>query len=123
MSTQTPEKPASVVAFAPKKLRPDATMVADDAGHGIIALLHEAADVAKEDCARAMDLAHKLSFRLRAAEEKARELHFRDRAERAEDWLERIHDEVEQTFFQKKEHAISGATSMSRLATYSYDRP
>ena len=43
-----------------------------------------------------------------AAEERARELeaeasHFRDRAARAEDWLLRIHNEVEQTFFQDKE--------------------
>jgi hypothetical protein len=55
-----------------------------------------------------MDLAHKLSFQLRAVEERARELeaeanHFRDRAARAEAWLLRIHNEVEQTFFQKKE--------------------
>jgi hypothetical protein len=112
MSVQTPERPASVVAFAPKKGRPDTTMVADDAGHGIIALLTKAADMAKEDCARAMDLAHKLSFALRAAEEKAREveerareveeqaINFRDRAARAEDWLAHIHSHVEKTFFR-----------------------
>jgi hypothetical protein len=29
--------------------------------------------------------------------------HFRDRAARAEAWLLRIHNEVEQTFFQKKD--------------------
>jgi hypothetical protein len=109
MSVQN-ERPASVVAFAPnpKKGRPDTTVLADDAGDGIIALLHKAADMAKEDCARAMDLAHKLSFQLRDAEERARELeaqatHFRERAARAEDWLLRIHNEVEQTFFSEKE--------------------
>jgi len=64
--------------------------------------------MAKEDCSRAMDLAHKLSFQLRASEERVRELeaeaaHFRDRATRAEAWLLRIHNEVEQTFFAKKE--------------------
>src|SRR3954468_12966519 len=63
---------------------------------------------AKEDCARAMDLAHKISFQLRASEERGRELeaevaHFRDRATRAEAWLLRIHNEVEQTFFSKQE--------------------
>ena len=108
MSVQTPERPASVVAFAPKNGRPNATTVADDAGRGIVALLQKAADMAKEECARAMDLAHKLSFELRAAEERARKveeqaIHFRDRAERAEDWLVHIHREVEQTFFQNKE--------------------
>jgi hypothetical protein len=83
-------------------------MVVDDSGRSIMALLQRAADMAKDDCARAMDLAHKLSFQLRAAEERARELeaeasHFRDRATRAEAWLLRIHSEVEQTFFQSKE--------------------
>src|SRR2546423_10454903 len=107
MSVQS-QTPASVVAFAPKKGRPDITILADDAGDSIVAMLHKAADMAKEDCARAMDLAHKLSFQLRDAEERARELeaqatHFRERAAHAEDWLVNIHNEVEQTFFQKKD--------------------
>src|ERR1700730_11467992 len=38
MSVQGPERRA-VVAFAPKKDRPDATVVADDAGHAILTLL------------------------------------------------------------------------------------
>jgi hypothetical protein len=64
--------------------------------------------MAKDDCARAVDLTHKLSFQLRAAEAKERELeaeaaHFRDRATRAEAWLLRIHNEIEHTFFQKKD--------------------
>lgn len=42
--------------------------MADDSGRTILAMLQKAADMAKEDCARAMDLAHKLSFQLRAAE-------------------------------------------------------
>jgi pyruvate/2-oxoglutarate dehydrogenase complex dihydrolipoamide dehydrogenase (E3) component len=70
---------------------------------------------AKHDCARAMDLAHKLTFQLRAAEERVQELeveaaHFRERATRAEDWLQHIHREVEQTFFQKKESGGSRQT-------------
>jgi hypothetical protein len=93
MRVQTGEPPASVIAFAPKKGPPDATM---------------ASDVAKADCQRAMDLAHRLSSELRAAEEKAREFeadanYFRDRATRAEEWLVRIHTEVQQTFFQNKD--------------------
>ena len=92
----------SVVAFAPKKAQPDA---ADEAGHRIIALVQEAADVAKQGCERAMDLAHKLSSQLQAAEARTRELeaevsHFRGRAERAEDWLANIHSHVEKTFFR-----------------------
>ena len=105
MSVQTLERSDSVVAFAPKKGHQDAAMLADDAGHSIIALLQKAADLAKQDCERAMDLAHKLSSQLRAAEERAREfeaqaMHFRDRAARAEDWLAHIHNQVEKTFFR-----------------------
>jgi hypothetical protein len=55
-----------------------------------------------------MDLAHKLSSQLQVAEERASELeaeaaHFRNRAVRAEEWLQHIHSEVEQAFFQKKD--------------------
>ena len=108
MNSYAPDKPATIVPFAPTpKAQPDANVVADDSGRSIIALLQKAAEMAKEDCARAMDLAHKLSFQLRAAEERVKDLeaeagHFRDRAARAEAWLLRIHNEVEQTFFQKK---------------------
>ena len=105
MSVQTLERSDSVVAFAPKKGHQDAAMLADDAGHRIIAMLQKAADTAKQDCQRAMDLAHKLSSQLRAAEDRARELeaeaiHFRGRADRAEDWLAHIHSHVEKTFFR-----------------------
>jgi hypothetical protein len=108
MRVQTGETPASVVAFAPKKGSPNATMVADDAGHGIVALVQKAADLAQADCERAMNVAHRLSSELWAAEERAREFeaeanYFRDRAAHAEEWLLRIHTEVEQTFFQKRE--------------------
>jgi hypothetical protein len=109
MSAQAPDKPNTIIPFAPTpKGQPEAHVVADDSGRSILALLQKAADMSKEDCARAMDLAHKLSFQLRAAEERVRELeaetaHYRDRTARAEAWLLRIHNEVEQTFFQRKE--------------------
>jgi hypothetical protein len=108
MRVQTDKTSASVIALAPKKGPSDATMVADDAGRGIVALLQTAADLAKEDCNRAMDLAHRLSSELRAAEERAREFeaeanYFRERAAHAEEWLLRIHGEVQQMFFQKNE--------------------
>jgi hypothetical protein len=111
MSGYVPDKSNTIIPFAPtsKPQPPEANVVADDSGRTIISLLQKAAEMAKDDCARAMDLAHKLSFQLRAAEERARTAeaeaaHFRDRASRAEAWLLRIHNEVEQTFFhQKKE--------------------
>ncbi len=107
MSAYAPDKAGTIVPFAPtSKAQPE--VVADESGRMIVALLQKAADMAKEDCARAMDLAHKLSFQLRASEERLREVeaeaaHFRERAARAEAWLVRIYNEIEQTFFQKKE--------------------
>ena len=109
MRVQAEETSTSVIAFGPKKApTDDATMVADDAGRGIVALVQKAADLAKADCNRAMDLAHRLSSELRAAEERAREFeaqanYFRDRAAHAEEWLVRIRREVQETFFEAKE--------------------
>jgi hypothetical protein len=105
MPAQTSETRASVVAFAPKKGRPDSTMMTDDAGQHVIALVQKASDMAKADCQRAMDLANRVSSELRAAEERARAFeeeanYFRDRAARAEQWLARIESEVQQAFFQ-----------------------
>ena len=101
------DEAASVVAFAPKKAPPDATMVADDAGEHIVALVQQASNRAKEDCQRAMDLAHRVSSELRAAEDRARAFeeeasYFRDRAARAEEWLVRIESELQRAFFQNK---------------------
>jgi len=104
-----PDKAGTIVPFAPApKGQQDTDSIADDSGRTIVALLQKAADMANEDCKRAMDLAHKLSFQLRASEERVREAeaeaaHFRDRAARAEAWLVRIHNEVEQMFFPKRE--------------------
>jgi hypothetical protein len=101
------EQPASVGEYAPKRTAHDKGMPADDVANDILALLHKAAETAKDDCTRAMDLAHKLSTQLRSAEERAREFeaeanHFRERAATAENWLVVIHNGVQQTFFQKQ---------------------
>jgi hypothetical protein len=109
MSTNASDKTAEIVPFAPiPEGQSNANIVADDSGRAIVALLQKAAEMAKEDCARAFDLAHKLSSQLRAAEESARELeaeaaHFCNRAARAEEWLQHIHNEIEQALFQKKD--------------------
>src|SRR6476620_74727 len=106
MSVEEADTP-TVVPFAPNKRSQNISDV-DQSGHRIVALLEKAADKTKADCSRAMDLAHKLTLQLRATEDRVRDLeteaaHYRDRAVRAEDWLQHIHNEVEQTFFQKEE--------------------
>jgi len=109
MSANASNKTATIVSFAPiLDGQSDANIVADDSGRAIVALLQKAAEMGEGDCARAMDLAHKLSSQIQVAEERASELeaeaaHFRNRALRAEEWLQHIHNEVEQAFFQKKD--------------------
>jgi hypothetical protein len=98
----------TVIPFAGNKGQGNTNVAADDSGRSIIAMVQKAAAQAKEDCGRAMDLAHRLSSQLQAAEVRTRELeaevnHFRERAARAENWLTYIHSEVEQTFFSENE--------------------
>ena len=72
----------------------------------MIALLQEAVDVTKQNCERAMDIAHKLSLQLRAAEDRVAQLegeirHYQERAAHAEKWMYRIHQEIEDRFFKE----------------------
>jgi hypothetical protein len=109
MSVQPTDRPATIVPFAhTPKGNPDANIIADDSGRAILAMLKKAAEQANEDCARAMNLAHKLTFQVRDLEERFRQLEleaaqFRDRATHAEAWLLRIQNDIEDTFFQSKE--------------------
>ena len=77
----------------------------DRSGHAVLALLQEAVGVAKQNCERAMEIAHKLSLQLRAAEDRVAQLegeiqHYQERAARAEKWMHRIHAEIEDRFFK-----------------------
>ena len=79
----------------------------------MIALLQEAVDVAKQNSERAMDIAHKLSLQLRAAEDRVAQLDgeirfYQDRAARAEKWMYRIHAEIEDRFFKESASAPNG---------------
>ncbi len=79
----------------------------DDAGQAIVTQIRTAADLAKEDCDRAMSLAHKLSMELRAAEDRTQQMareveHWRERAARAEQWLLTIQQEIEETLLARR---------------------
>jgi len=86
----------------------------DRTGQAIVSLLQEPAETANSNCDRAMNLAHKLSMELQAAEERIRELElemrrYQDRAQRAEQWLVRIRNDIEQKFFEKAPPAAEQA--------------
>jgi hypothetical protein len=99
----------AVVPFAPKvNARSEAGDPLDRAGQAILGLLHQAANTAEANNQKAMEMAHKLSAELRAAEGRIRELeakvrHHQDRADRAEKWLYQISIEIEQKFFDREE--------------------
>jgi hypothetical protein len=103
MSETGADAPESVVKFEPKA-RPrtdDDDTPLEEVGQAIVAKIQRAAELANENCDRAMSLAHKLSMELRAAEDRIHQLEneaqlFRDRAARAEGWLQTIHREIEE---------------------------
>ena len=72
----------------------------DSAGQAILKLLHKAAGAAEANNRRASETAQKLSSQLRAAEDRIAELetevhHYREKSERAEEWLRKISVEIE----------------------------
>jgi chromosome segregation ATPase len=93
--------PNKVLQFVPKEKAQNKVPQVDEAGEAIVAQIRTAADFAKEDCDRAMSLAHKLSMELRSAEDRTHEMeaeveHWRERAARAEQWLRIIQNEIEE---------------------------
>jgi hypothetical protein len=76
---------------------------ADRAGGSILHLLDRAADAAEQNSRQAVEMAQTLSQQLRAARDHIAHLEhdiaaYRDRAERAELWLDKIRVEIEQQF-------------------------
>jgi hypothetical protein len=67
----------------------------DSAGQAILKLLHKAAGAAEANSRQALETAQQLSSQLRAAADRIAELeaeiqHYREKSERAEEWLRKI---------------------------------
>ena len=80
----------------------------DSAGQAILKLLHKAAGAAKANSRRASEAAQKLSSQLRAAEDRIAALEaelqlYRDRADRAKEWLSKISTEIEDRLISQLE--------------------
>lgn len=100
MNERRGETPEQVLKFAPKRATQSKTDPTDDSGNALLAMLHEAAKLSQENRDSILGIAHRLSVELRAAEDRIKELETdielnRERAVRAEKWLERIHSELE----------------------------
>ena len=101
MNENDAEAPEQVVKFAPKDRPRNYVREVEEVGQAIVAKLQKAAELSRENCDRAMALAHKLAMELRGAEERINRLEAeveecRDRAVRAEGWLRTIHKEIEE---------------------------
>ena len=108
MSTQSTSSKSNSVIPPPPRARTAVSDVdqLDKAGQTILGLLHKAAGVAEENSRYALDMAEKLSYQLRAAEDRIAELEaevelYRDKADRAEQWLHKIYTEIEEQFIKR----------------------
>jgi hypothetical protein len=109
----TPE----VVKFEPKGRPRTYDTPVEEAGQAIVAKIRRASELANETCDRAMRLAHKLAMELRAAGDRINQLEadvqvFRERAARAEGWLQTIHKEIEEKLIAPR----SAGTEQKSLA-------
>src|ERR1700691_112027 len=98
----------SVIPFTPAgtSAAPDGADQLDKAGQTILGLLHKAAGVAEANSQHALEMAQKLSHQLRAAEDRIAELEaevgiYRDKADRAEQWLHKVYTEIEERFMRQ----------------------
>ena len=102
----------TVIPYATKEKSTDSEAeIVDRAGNAILGLVSRAADAAAADLQEAREIAEKLADQLRAAHDqlraahdqindlKADVIHYQDRTNRAEKWLQQISSEIEQRFF------------------------
>ena len=80
----------------------------DKAGQTILQLLNKAAGVAENNRRQTLEAAQKLSHELHIAEGRIAELEaeaetYRERAERAEQWLQKVYLEIENRFLRQNE--------------------
>ncbi len=101
MDQRSIDVPEQVLKFAPKQKRRIDSDPMDESGNAIVAMLQKAADLSNDNCERARTMANELSRQLRATDDRINQLeteieHFRDRAVRAETWLQLIQREIEE---------------------------
>jgi hypothetical protein len=80
----------------------------DSAGQAILKLLHRAAGAAEANSRQALETAQRLSSQLDAAHDRIAELeaevqHYREKSDRAEEWLSKISMEIEDRLINQPE--------------------
>jgi len=117
MNQDAANTPEQVLKFVPKEPPRSSVTPVEEAGQAIIAKIQKAADLSNENCDRAMRLAHELSMELRSAEDRINQLEaelalFRDRAVRAERWLQTIQKEIEEKLIAPRSASDKEQTSL-----------
>jgi chromosome segregation ATPase len=95
----------TVISLAPEEGAGSAADQLDRAGQTILTLLDRAAGAVEENNKQALETAQALSEQLQEAERQIGELqatvrYHEDRADRAEQWLHKIHAEIDGRFLQ-----------------------
>jgi predicted nucleic acid-binding Zn-ribbon protein len=77
----------------------------DKAGEALLRLLHQSADALEQDHRQALETAQRIGEQVRAARDRIAALEreladHRERADRAEEWLRKIQDEIAEQFPQ-----------------------
>jgi chromosome segregation ATPase len=75
----------------------------DQAGEALLRMFQQSADALEQDHRRVLEEAHRIGDRVRAARDRIAELEselaeYRDKADRAEEWLNRIQNEIAERF-------------------------
>ena len=95
----------TVVPFSPTDEGSSSDQL-ESAGKSILSLLEKAAGVAEENTRHGLVMAEELAQQVRAAEDRIAELEaevdtYREKADRAEQWLHRVYTEIEDRFLQQ----------------------
>jgi hypothetical protein len=82
-------------------------------------LLHKSAGVAEANSRHALEMAQKLSHQLRTAEGRIADLEaevqlYREKAERAEQWLHRVYMEIEERLIRQPEEKRQQMSCLAR---------
>jgi len=121
MSEHRADTPEQVLKFLPKEWPNSYGAQVEEIGQAIVTKIQSAADLSNENCDRALALAHKLSMQLRTAEDRISQLEaevelFRDRAVRAERWLQTIQNEIEEKLIAPRSANATEQTSLPKDA-------
>ena len=121
MSEHHADIPEQVLKFVPKEWPNSYGAQVEEVGQAIVTKIQRAADLSNENCDRALALAHKLSMQLRAAEDRVNQLEaevelLRDRAVRAERWLQIIQKEIEEKLIAPRSANATEQTSLPQDA-------